>query len=103
MAVTGTEEGRLLTAAISGEVDHHHAGGIMADLDRHIDACLPRSLILDLGGVTFMDSSGIAVVLRTYKRVKELGGELTVKNVPPQAGKVLHAAGLSRLIKFEDE
>ena len=49
-----------------------------------------------------MDSSGIAVVLRAYKRVGELGGALTVRGVPPQAAKVLHAAGLNRLMKFED-
>lgn len=102
MAVTGTQEGRRLTVWISGEVDHHRAGEIMGDLDRQIDACLPKSLTLDLGGVTFMDSSGIAVLLRSYKRMGALGGTLTVRGVPPQAARVLQAAGLSRLMKFED-
>lgn len=47
-----------------------------------------------------MDSSGIAVVLRCYKRTAELGGAVTVKDVPPQAEKVLRAAGLERLMRF---
>lgn len=100
MAVTCTGADRELCAAVSGEVDHHRAGQIMAELDAQVDLRLPKSLILDLGGVTFMDSSGIAVVLRAYKRMGELGGSLAVAHTPPQAGKVLRAAGLDRLIRF---
>ena len=69
MAVTCTGEGRVLRAAISGEVDHHRARAIMEELSRQIDLELPRSLTLDLEGVTFMDSSGIAVLLRAYRRL----------------------------------
>jgi anti-anti-sigma factor len=67
MAVTCTGEGRVLRAAISGEVDHHRARAIMEELSRQIDLELPRSLTLDLEGVTFMDSSGIAVLLRAAR------------------------------------
>ena len=67
---------------------------------REIDRELPKHVTLDLGGVTFMDSSGIAVVLRCYRRTAELGGAVTVKDVPPQAEKVLRAAGLERLMRF---
>ena len=49
-----------------------------------------------------MDSSGIAVVLRTWKRMKELGGGMTLRTVPPQAAKVLKAAGVDKLIPFID-
>ena len=54
MAVTCTGEGRVLRAAISGEVDHHRARAIMEELSRQIDLELPRSLTLDLEGVIFM-------------------------------------------------
>lgn len=102
MAVTCTGEDRVLTLAIAGEVDHHRAGEIMGELERHINFGLPRLLTIDLGGVTFMDSSGIAVLLRAYKRLGELGGAVRIKNVPMQAGKVLKAAGLQRLMQFDD-
>ena len=82
MAVTCTGEGRVLRAAISGEVDHHRARAIMEELSRQIDLELPRSLTLDLEGVTFMDSSGIAVLLRAYRRLGELGGAVKVVHVP---------------------
>ena len=100
MAVTCTGEGRVLRAAISGEGDHR-ARAIMEELSRQIDLELPRSLTLDLEGVTFMDSSGIAVLLRAYRRLGELGGAVKVVHVPAQAGKVLRAAGLDKLMEFE--
>ena len=102
MSVTCAEEGRALCARIEGEVDHHAARTLMAELARQVDAALPRKLELDLGGVTFMDSSGIALVLRTWRRMKELGGGLTLTNVPAQAAKVLRAAGVDRLIPFAE-
>ena len=101
VGLTCTGEDRELRIALSGEVDHHRARGLMEGIDREIDMRLPSRVALDLGGVTFMDSSGIAVLLRAYKRTAELGGALTVRNVPEQAGKVLRAAGLERLMRFE--
>ncbi len=100
MAVTCTGEGRVLRAALSGEVDHHGARAIMEELNRQIDLELPRELTIDLAGVTFMDSSGIAVLLRAWRRVGELGGSVQVVNVPTQAAKVLKTAGLDKLMKF---
>ena len=48
-----------------------------------------------------MDSSGIAVVLRTWRQVQSLGGQLRLTGVPEQAGKVLRAAGVERLVTVE--
>ena len=61
MAVTCTGKNRVLRAAVSGEVDHHGAKEIMGELERGIDAALPRKLTLDLSGVTFMDLSLIHI------------------------------------------
>lgn len=101
VGLTCTGEDRDICIALSGEVDHHRARGLMDGIGREIDMRLPRHVTLDLGGVTFMDSSGIAVLLRAYKRTAELGGAVSVRNIPDQADKVLRAAGLERLMKFE--
>ena len=101
MAVICTGEHRVMTASITGEVDHHRARTIMEEIAHHIEKEIPRDLTLDLGGVTFMDSSGIAVLLRAHRRMGELGGTVKVIHVPEQAGKVLRAAGIDRLIRFE--
>ena len=100
MPVKCTEQGRTLTARLAGEIDHHAAKEIMAELAEQIDAALPEHLVLELSGVTFMDSSGIAVLLNAWRRMGQLGGTLVVSHTPPQAEKVLKAAGLDRLLKF---
>ncbi|MGE4276261.1 MAG: anti-sigma factor antagonist [Lawsonibacter sp.] len=101
MAVTCTEENRRLTASVSGELDHHGAKVVMEELDRRIDAALPKELTVDLSNLTFTDSSGIAVLLRARKRMGQVRGSMRVVNTPDQAGKVFRAAGLQRLIRFE--
>ena len=101
MPVAFTEEERRLTAAVSGELDHHGAKAVMEELDRRIDQALPRQLTLDLGGLTFTDSSGIAVLLRAWRRMSQAGGGMRVVNTPAQADKVVRAAGLGRIIRFE--
>lgn len=102
MPINCMEEGQALTAQVTGEVDHHAARELMTELSRRVDAALPRALTLDLGGVTFMDSSGIAVVLRSWKKMRELGGTMTLRSVPPHAQKVLSAAGVDKLIPYSE-
>ena len=89
---------RNLLLEISGELDHHGARNAIAELERAIDAALPKKLMLDMGGVTFMDSSGIALILRTQQKMQLLDGSMLVCNVPAQARRVLDAAGISRLV-----
>ena len=59
---------------------------------------LPSKTILDMAGITFMDSSGIAVVLRAKRRMEALQGALLVVNIPRQAARVLETAGMSRYV-----
>ncbi len=89
---------RKLLLELSGEVDHHGAKDAIRQLELAVDAALPRQLVLDMAGVTFMDSSGIALILRAQQRMQLLDGSLLVCNVPPQARRVLDAAGIGRLV-----
>lgn len=100
MAMSCLENGQALTVRIEGEIDHHAARELMEQLSCRIDTALPSALALDLSAVSFMDSSGIAVVLRTWKHMARLGGSMTLQNVPTQAGKVLRAAGVDKIIPF---
>ena len=89
---------RRLLLELSGEVDHHGARDALRQLELAVDAALPSQLVLDLSGVTFMDSSGIALILRAQQRMQLLDGSVLVCNVPPQARRVLDAAGIGRLV-----
>lgn len=101
MPVTCKEDKRQLTALVAGELDHHEAKAVMAELNRRIDLGQPRQLTLDLSGLTFTDSSGIAVLLRAHRRMGQVQGAMRVVNTPAQAEKVFKAAGLEKIIKFE--
>ncbi len=101
MPITVTSRDSALTIALSGEIDHHGARGMMAQMDDAIAERLPTHLVLDLSGVTFMDSSGIAVLLRVLRQVQQIGGTLRVTSIPTQARRVLDAAGVGRLITLD--
>ena len=103
MPVTCTEENRTLTASVSGDLDHHSATEIMEELSRQIDVALPRKMILDLSELTFTDSSGIAVVLRTFQKMRQIQGSLVVQRIPEQALRVFLAAGLDKMISLDAE
>ena len=77
MNVTLESSGNLLIAYLFGEIDHHTAVAVRSQIDSAIQDKLPGHLILDFKNVTFMDSSGIAVVLNTRRRMAELGGWCT--------------------------
>ena len=98
MEIEATSADRNLLLELKGELDHHGAHDALRELEMAIDAALPRKLVLDLAGVTFMDSSGIALILRAQQRMQLLDGSLLVRSVPPQAKRVLDAAGVSRLV-----
>jgi len=94
MEVRTTQQGRALTVTLRGELDHHAARDAIVAVERALDAALPSALALDFGGVTFMDSSGIAVAMRAMRRMAALGGTTALVNVPPQAKRVFDAAGI---------
>jgi stage II sporulation protein AA (anti-sigma F factor antagonist) len=74
---------------------------MMNGLDAAIQDKLPLRLTLDLSGVTFMDSSGIAVLIRAKRQMDSLGGTVKAVAIPAQPRRVLDAAGLGRLIALE--
>ena len=87
-----------LTVFLKGELDHHAAKPLIGGILELIDEYMPRECVLELGGLTFMDSSGIAVIINACKKMRTLGGRIMVENAPEQARKVLEASGVDRLL-----
>ena len=98
MEINAKTADRNLLLELSGEIDHHGARNAIRELELAVDTALPKKLVLDMTGVTFMDSSGIALILRAQQRMQLLDGSLLVCNVPQQAKRVLDAAGIGRLV-----
>lgn len=101
MPITVNRQAGGAVITLSGEIDHHGARTLMDQLEQAIAQALPLRLTLDLSGVTFMDSSGIAVLLRTQRQMLQLGGSLRVTSIPTQSRRVLDAAGIGRIITLE--
>ena len=101
--LTSFLQDKHLTVALRGEIDHHSAKDIMRVLGNKIDLYLPRVCVLDFREVTFMDSSGIALVISCVRRMRQLRGEVVLRSVPPQPMKVLKASGIERIATLEDE
>ena len=100
MKVLTSYKNGLLTLYFKGELDHHEAKDATERIERLIDEYLPRDCIMDMSGLTFMDSSGIAVIMRIYRRLNETGGRAWVENPARQPMRVLDASGIDRLVKI---
>ncbi len=90
-------DGRL-TVYLHGELDHHSAKMTVSGISELIDRHLPRDLVLDLGQLGFMDSSGIAVIVYSYRKMRSAGGRMYIENVQTQPLRVLDASGIDRML-----
>ena len=93
--------GEVITAYLDGEIDHHSASVMRNEIDAAVEKNMPTMLVLDFRDVSFMDSSGIGLVMGRYKVLKPYGGELHLTNTSPHIGKVVKLAGLDRLAKMD--
>ena len=80
--VTFSAADDLLYAYLAGEIDHDAAQNL-------------RTLVLDLGGVGFMDSSGVGLILGRQRCARSLGGTLRIQHAPEQLRRVLQLAGIA--------
>ena len=93
--------GTILTVHIRGEIDHHTAAAIRQGIDATLFEKRPKTLILDLSAVGFMDSSGLGLIMGRYAVMKELDGEMVVWNPSPEIRSILTLAGMERMVRIE--
>ena len=86
-----------MTVWLDGEIDHHNASGIRMRIDESSARIKPKVLRIDFSAVSFMDSSGIGLIMGRYKNIQPWGGTPEVINVPRAMGKVMRLAGLERI------
>ena len=102
MNLTSFLQEKQLTIALRGEIDHHTARDILRVVSNKIDLYLPLACVLYFREVTFMDSSGIAIVISALRKMRELSGRLVLRDVPPQPMKVLRASGMEQIVEIEE-
>ncbi len=93
--------GSILTVRIRGEIDHHTAVSIRQGIDRLLYENRPRKLVLDLSAVGFMDSSGLGLIMGRLSLVREMGGELVIRDPGRETRSILRLAGMEKLVRME--
>ena len=88
--VTFSAADDVLYAYLAGEIDQN----LRIQLDDALLNRTPRTLVLDFGGVGFMDSSGIGLILGRQRCARTLGGTLRIQHAPEALRRVLQLANI---------
>ena len=101
MQFTSFLDGRL-TVVLTGEIDHHCAKGYIQAISAKIEAYTPDVCILDFADVSFVDSSGIAVVINALRFMTQIEGRLLLAGIGNQPMRVFRASGIDKLVEIRE-
>lgn len=91
-----------LTVVLTGEIDHHCAKSYINSITAKIEAYTPKVCVLDFQDVTFMDSSGIAVVINALRNMTRIQGKLELAGLSAQPMKVFRTSGIDKLVEIKE-
>lgn len=98
MDIREIEKGVLLVSP-DGEIDHHSASRLRGEIDKHLGKEV-KNIIFDFSTLTFMDSSGIGMIMGRYKKVQKLGGKVIISSATPQIKRIIEMAGLHGIMQL---
>ena len=99
MELNAQKRGPRLLVQLSGELDHHSAEQTRIMLDTLLRDVTVSELVLDLSGMTFMDSAGLGVVLGRFRKLSMRGGRLIVKGMNPSVDRIFRMSGLYAIVE----
>lgn len=102
MQFTSFLENGQLTVALTGEIDHHCAKHYIKAIAAKIEAYMPEICILDFSEVSFVDSSGIAVVINALRSMTQIEGKLLLTGILPQPMRVFRASGIDKIVEIKE-
>ena len=102
MHLTSFLQDKTLTIALTGEIDHHCAKRYIPAIVAKIEAYTPDLCVLDFSEVSFVDSSGIAVVINALRYMTRIEGTLQLDSINPQPMKVFRASGIDKLVQIKE-
>ena len=92
-------QGEKLIVSLGGEIDHHSAVSVRSQIDEALFYYKPETLVIDIGAVDFMDSSGLGLIMGRLAKAKEIGAVLVLQNPSPRVTRMLKMAKLDRMIQ----
>ncbi|MCM3236882.1 anti-sigma F factor antagonist [Heyndrickxia oleronia] len=93
---------KVLCIRLSGELDHHSAESLRENVTQAIENYQIQHLVLNLEQLTFMDSSGLGVILGRYKQIKQKNGEMVVCAISPAVKRLFEMSGLFKIIRLDE-
>lgn len=104
MPVSIKNKGGVLYAFIKGDIDHHTAPDIRETID---DAIISNQnaklLVIDFDGVTFMDSSGVGLVMGRYRLLNSKEKKLKIQNLSKRDYKIFKMSGIEALAEINQK
>ena len=95
--------GRKLIAYLEGELDHDSAALMRAEIDNQLYDRSINELVIDMAGISFMDSSGIGMLIGRYKTMCAKGGRMAACCLSETVSRLYRMAGLHRIIPIIQE
>ena len=92
-----TENGKILTAELGCELDHHKARRVREKIDEAVFARRPELLVLDFSAVHFMDSSGIGLIIGRAEVASEMGAGVSIVGLSPSQKKLVRLSGIEKI------
>lgn len=95
-------DGSVLIVRAEGELDLSTAPQFRAGVEHALDRTMARDLLLNMRGVTFVDSSGLGAILGRYRRVSQAGGRVVMCGVTGRVKPIIELSGLMRIVPLFD-
>jgi stage II sporulation protein AA (anti-sigma F factor antagonist) len=92
----------VLCIRVEGELDHHTAEKLRKEVAQSLEQYEIKHMILNLGELSFMDSSGLGVILGRYNYINSLGGQMVVCAISPAVKRLFEMSGIFKIIRLEE-
>ena len=102
MEISVTVKKKTLVASLYGELDHHTAKEVKDLIEEIIKNKGVKNLIFDFSNLSFMDSSGIGVIVGRYKLVCSIGGKVAISGASKTVNRLITMSGINKLIDTFD-
>jgi stage II sporulation protein AA (anti-sigma F factor antagonist) len=102
VSLTIAERGVNLVINIIGDIDQHNTEELRVKIDRAFERSHCRHIIFDFSSVSFMDSSGIGLLIGRYKTASAKGGAVAIAGMTNELKRIYNISGLKKIIKSFD-
>ena len=92
----------ILILRLKGELDDISVSDLRMRIANYIDNYKIKHLVLNLGELTFLDSSGIGFIIGRYHQLRKRNGDITISNVNSKIDRVIYISGLAKICKIRE-